>query len=333
VVQQHSTSIYATSLVQPEGGAMDYQAGGLGAGSTVVMVAHDAGGAEILSSLASQHSMDCSYVLQGPALAVFQRKLGPIKVTTLEHGISNAEMILCGTSWQSELELEAIQLARARGKRSVAFLDHWVCYRERFERNSRSVHPDEIWTGDAYAEALAMSEFPAIPIRLHENPYLREIRTNLKKIGRPRQAQEGGIAILYVCEPLSEQALAQYGDRRFWGYTEQEALRYFLGSIQVLEKNVSRVVIRPHPAESPQKYQWARDEFDLPIEAGGVNGLLEEIVASDVVVGCESMAMVVALEAGKRVLSSIPVGGKACSLPHAGIEHLRDLVNKAQIRQ
>ena len=49
---------------------------------------------------------------------------------------------------------------------------------------------------------------------------------------------------------------------------------------------------------------------------------------ADVVVGCETMAMVVALHVGKRVISCIPPRGGICKLPHSGIEHLQNLVEK-----
>jgi hypothetical protein len=55
---------------------------------------------------------------------------------------------------------------------------------------------------------------------------------------------------------------------------------------------------------------------------------MTQILEADVVVGCESMAMIVGLLANKRVISSIPLGGRLCQLPHAQIEHLQVLVNK-----
>jgi hypothetical protein len=57
---------------------------------------------------------------------------------------------------------------------------------------------------------------------------------------------------------------------------------------------------------------------------------MEQIVEADVVVGCASMAMVVALLAKKRVISSIPPEGKLCCLPQAEIEHLQALIAKYQ---
>jgi hypothetical protein len=63
------------------------------------------------------------------------------------------------------------------------------------------------------------------------------------------------------------------------------------------------------------------------IEIGGDKTLLEEITEVNVVVGCSSMAMVVGLLAKKRVICSIPPGGRMCALPQKGIEHLQVLVS------
>ena len=98
-----------------------------GSGKTAI-VAHDAGGAEVLSSYVRQQGLDCLFSLRGPALAIFERKLGPIENLDLALALQCSERLLCGTSWQSDLELEAIQLARDLGKPSVAWLDHWVNY-------------------------------------------------------------------------------------------------------------------------------------------------------------------------------------------------------------
>jgi hypothetical protein len=54
--------------------------------------------------------------------------------------------------------------------------------------------------------------------------------------------------------------------------------------------------------------------------------LLEEIDASDLVAGCESVALVAAVIAGKRVLCCIPPRGQVQFIDqYPGVEMLRDL--------
>lgn len=292
----------------------------------ICAVSHDAGGAEILSSYIRQQGLDCQYVLAGPALKIFQRKLGSVDVHLLPDAIRSSDWLLCGTSWQSDLEWQAIAVARALGKRSVAFLDHWVNYRERFVRGGETHLPDELWVGDVLAETMARRLFPELAVRLVDNPYFYDLKRELAKLSRPQEYYAQRVRILYVCEPLREHALREYGNERHWGYTEEEALRYFLTNLDVLDAPVDRIVIRPHPSEALGKYDWAREEFDLPIASGGATTLFEEVAACDVVVGCESMAMVIGLLAGRRVISCVPPGGKPCALPQPEIESIADLL-------
>lgn len=294
----------------------------------IAVISHDAGGAEILSSYVRQQGLDCLFVLEGPAQKIFERKLGSIRVFSLEDAIWQAQSILCGTSWQSDLEFNAIKMAREMGRRSIAFLDHWVNYRDRFIRLNEIIWPDEIWVGDSISQLIAQEIFTSLPITLVDNPYIQDIRKELTAIKTDSLSCQDSISVLYVCEPISEHALQRHGDANFWGYVEEEALRYFLSNISVLGKSVSRIVIRQHPSEKQGKYKWVQNEFQLPIEMGGISSLLEEITVSDLVVGCESMAMTIALIAGKKVISCIPPGGRVCGLPHTEIISLQETLKK-----
>jgi hypothetical protein len=293
-----------------------------------VVVSHDAGGAEILSSYVRQTNLTCVFVLEGPARRIFERKLGRLELCTLQEGVSKSDRVLCGTSWQSDLEYDAIEFGQSLGKKTAAFLDHWINYRARFMRSGTLRLPDEIWVGDSIAGGIAAKVFPERPIHLIENPYLKDIMRELGSMPKPAPNRTKGKRVLFVCEPLREQGRLQFGDERHWGYVEEEALRYFLANLSVLGGAIDGIVIRPHPSEPPDKYSWACKEFDLPVQNSAPRSLVEEINECDVVVGCETMAMVVGLLAGKRVISCIPPGGKPCGLPHPEIENLQMLLGE-----
>ncbi len=291
----------------------------------VAVVSHDAGGAEILSSWLNRAHCLASVVVAGPAKAIFRRKCPQAEFLPLDVALGKSTWVLCGTGWQSSFERQAIARGRALGKKTVAFLDHWVNYRERFDEAGHSVLPDEIWVGDVEAERIAHAQFDATPIVLQPNPYFEDLLTEIVHV---QKARSGSVAsqILYVCEPVADHALAQHGNERHWGYTEHDALRFFLKNVAALGQRIDAITIRPHPFELADKYQWAQDLTPLPIQFGGEHTLLEEILAADTVVGCESMAMVVGLLAGKRVISTIPPGGRPCKLPHREIEHMQRLI-------
>ena len=146
----------------------------------IAVVSHDAGGAEILSSWLRQNKQPYCLVLDGPAIAIFQRKLGNCKIDPLTQAIELCDWVLCGTSWQSNLEKEAIAEAKFAGKKVVAFLDHWVEFEERFQNQGVSVFPDEIWVGDMDAERIAQKIFPEVAVVLKSNPYFDDLQIELK---------------------------------------------------------------------------------------------------------------------------------------------------------
>lgn len=295
----------------------------------IAVVSHDAGGAEILSSWLRQNIQPYCLVLDGPAVTIFQRKLGEFENYSLARAINLCDWLLCGTSWQSNIEKHAIIQTKAAGKKVIVFLDHWVNYSERFQLDGVTVLPDEIWVGDEDAQIIARKTFPEIKVVLIPNPYFKDLQDELPVIQELSNDFKPN-SVLYVCEPIGEHALLACGNERYWGYTEEDALQYFLENIIALGSVVCEIKIRPHPSESKNKYDWATQLNPLITETSSNKSLIEQLVEADVVVGCGSMAMVVALLAKKRVISSIPPGGRVCELPQIEIEHLQVLVKNYQ---
>ena len=175
---------------------------------------------------------------------------------SLEAALEECDWLLCGTGWQSDFERVAILLGKEAKIKTIAFLDHWVNYTARFLDNGRVILPDEIWVGDEHAKEIAEKEFPEIRVALQPNPYVDDLMRELDVLkieGSDSSLNKGNI--LYVCEPVREHALRYHGDERYWGYTEEEALKYFLHHIPVLFFDVTGIVLRPHPSEPAGKYE------------------------------------------------------------------------------
>lgn len=286
----------------------------------VAVVSHDAGGAELVSSWLRQIREPFALVLDGPARRIFAQKLGEFPLSPLEEALDKADWLLAGTSWASDLEKNAILLARRRGIRAVAYLDHWVNYRRRFFQGQL---PDELWVTDEFALRLAHAELPELPAKVMGNPYLDEIVEGIRAISAKGTSRPVAPAqVLYICEPIADHARKDFGNLGHWGYNEHKALRFFLQNLKLLGLENPQVRVRPHPSENREKYQWAEHEFAPRVNVTKEKNLVEDIAGAQVVVGCESMALVVALEAGRRVVCAIPPGGHPCRLPHLGIEKL-----------
>lgn len=290
------------------------------------VIAHDAGAAEFISSYLRRNKQPFQCCLEGAARGIFARKIGAVDLLPLAKVVEDSDWLLCGTSFLSDLEWSGLRAGREAGKRTVSVIDHWVNYRQRFFRHDTWCFPDEAWLGDALGMELARRDVPEIQLKLVDNPYFLDLREELQSISAPERRKGGGLRILYVSEPLRDDGLALYGDERYWGYTEEEALRYFLANTGAITDDVAQIVVRAHPQEPRDKYAWAVEEFPLPIVTNEDKTLLQQVVASDIVVGGATMAMVVGLLGGKRVVSCLPPGARTVPLPHPEIEVMADLI-------
>lgn len=285
--------------------------------SPLAVAAHDAGAANLIAGWL-QHDMplDVRIAADGPARAILTAACPSGRCAPIEAALDGAQMLLSGTSRASLIEHEARKLARARGVRAVAVVDHWVNYRPRFQRGDEYVLPDVVWVVDAYAAAAAREAFPGVSICEQPNRYLDAL---LAEIGPPRPPSDE-TRILYVLEPF----------RTNWSHGEMsgefQALDFFLERLPSLgAASRLRIRLRPHPDDPPGKYDaWIErhaDRFDVAMDAE--SPLASALTWADWVVGCETYAMVVALYAGRAVWSSLPPWAPACRLPHDGIRHLR----------
>ena len=220
----------------------------------VLVVSHDAGGAEILSSLLKLNDMPYLLCLAGPAENIFQRKLANVENYSLDDSIEKADWILTGTSWASELEYHAIALAKKKKKFVVSFLDHWVNYKERFIRNNILHLPDEIWVGDKYALKIAKEYFPSEKIKFAPNPYFEDIKSEIDKI-EIDPPQNDTVRILYVSDVIQDFSLKHYGHPHYFGYNEYEAMDNFLITVTKKKLKKYKILIRLHPSEVTGKYK------------------------------------------------------------------------------
>jgi len=289
----------------------------------VLIACHDAGGAEVVSSWV-RHNSDSDYwfVLDGPAKKIFERKLNVsphwCKVEEIDSQTwQSLDMTLTGTGWASSLERDAITVSKKHNVHTVAFLDHWVNYRERFGYPLSDWFqnlPDEIWVGDNQALKLATSCFPKTPTKQKPNNYFIDLEKEYQTLGNPPVEFD----VLYVAEPIGDHRNREYDTSRFTPYDEFDALSYALSNLS----QDTRFLLRPHPSEPVDKYhdlllaQQAVQKWD--ISRGKT--LLEDLARAGAVVGCESFAMAIASHFGKPVYTSIVPGGRPPLLPQENIK-------------
>lgn len=301
------------------------------------VVAYDAGGAELLSSMV-QHELD-NYSwrlitpIDSPARVIFKRK----NLSTLLYGTSAAEDIFdcwnrskpnylfCGTG-SNGFELPFIREARRREITSVAFLDHWINYRERFgypESDWINSKPDIFALSDNRAYTLAEKLTLGQLIKI-KNYYITDLLSELDKYKLGAQNNNN---LLFISEAIEEHCLVKYNDPEFEGYTQTQVLIEILDNFYNLSQKLQfeNIIIRLHPAEIANKYDYLKHRYPdigISIEKPGDRPLNECIADTKVVIGIKSMALLIAFLLNKPVLSYIPINLKCClPLPEVCCTH------------
>jgi len=302
-----------------------------------LLCCHDAGAANLLFSwaeasiIASESESSYFQVMaQGPAGELLRRYKPLNRQATnrgLEEALDGVDFLVAGSGWASDLELQAIRMAQNRGIYAVSVLDHWVNYADRFTRKGIKERPHELWVGDDIALRLAEDTFPELTVRMWRNAYLDKSVREVKFY--EHQVLRESVNVVYLLEPIR----ARWGDSTEDG--EFDALRFFFSNLTKLKlSSIDQIILKPHPSEARGKYS------EIIFEYSGLGHRitiaedckLEELIASaDVVIGCQTYAMVIALACGKRVVSSLPPWAPPCALPQVGIERLASLGDSCSV--
>jgi hypothetical protein len=292
------------------------------------VVAHDAGAANLMLPWLDAKP-GAKVFMQGPAAQIWHQRFPSRKLcSTLQETLQDAQFVLTGTGWASELEHEARVMAARQGRHCAAVLDHWVNYPMRFERAGFTQWPDEFWVTDWDARAIAEQHFPPERVHLFNNLYVAE---QVRAIGPVPDKGD----VLYVLEPLSYCSEHPIPNGPLEAAAEFQALDFFMRHREVLGLDAATPVrLRPHPSDPEGKYDaWLRSPKGVGAQLDAHADLVRAMQPASWVVGAQTMAMVVALCSGRRVASSLPPWAPRQQLPHASIVSLRDLVcSKAQAR-
>lgn len=280
----------------------------------LAIAAYDAGAANIILSwvAALDEPAGIRLHLAGPAAALWAARGGAAQpAITPAALLDGAATLVSGTGWASSLEHDARVAAAAAGVASIAVIDHWVNYAMRFERGGRVQLPGAIWVTDDEAAAIAAVALPGVPLAVQPNFYLAE---QVAAAGPPPPSG----ALLFVAEPARSQ----------WGQQQEgefQALDYLIAHRAAAGVPESApLLLRPHPSDPPGKYAaWLAANPGTSLDMA--TDLAKAMRASRWVAGMNSFALVVALAAGRQVLSCLPPWAPPCVLPHGGIMHLKDV--------
>ena len=123
---------------------------------------------------------------------------------------------------------------------------------------------------------------------------------------------------MFLSEPVSKK------DRKY--YDELKCIKYFINNLKKLQYKFNKIQIRPHPSENLSKFQKIK-KLSSKIYISKKNSIFYDILSNDLIVGINTIALVLGLVAKKNVISCIP-GKNNCKLPHKNILDFRKLINE-----
>jgi len=298
----------------------------------VLVVCHDAGGAEVVSSYVKYNLIDKQYIciVKGPAVKVFERKGlhflvkrgGPKTAKSFFDKTKEVfDLVLTGSSSPSTLELDYTREAKRKDIKTITLLDHWVNYKERFKypkKNWKENLPDEIWLGDKYGYDMAKACFPGLPVKLVPNMFFKEIKDEYDK-AKKKYAKRNNI--LFVGEPISKSL--NYNSKLC---TEYDILDIFLR--YCVDNSIkNKILVRRHPSEKAGKYGIIINKYEkvLLVSESSEPSMFVELAKSSLVIGMRSMFLVLAVLCNKKTVSFLPGKWPECPIPFKQIKKIRNI--------
>jgi len=283
----------------------------------LVFCSHDAGGAELLSSFIVANNLSGKFLVSGPATSVFQSKklLSEKNQTTF---LQVDTSIILSSTGTTDFEYSNMSDGLKNGVKVIALLDHWVNYTERFERQGKNIKTDAILVVDEYAFDIAEREFPKIEIVLINNDFLEGVKKEYSAL----DINDIKYDYVYMCESRHVNTnMEQSPDiDNFTGLT------YFFDVLSSIGENNARILLRPHPSDLDKDYtEYVPKTFPL-VKISSEENLLKTLKVSDIVVGCNSMALVIADAVGKTVFTAVEDPNK-CYIPIKSIRLLSEMKN------
>lgn len=234
------------------------------------------------------------------------------------------DLLLLGTGWGVSLDKWLLRWAEGAQVPSLALIDHWCHYRERFMEPTTGVVrlPSRIGVMEPFAlEQAVQAGLPRDRLVITGQPYLEaliaqarrpellsEARALRKQWLQTAHAGAGAPLILFASERYPENPGVPVPS--FPDYTETEALEGLIQAlIQMTKANRSfrpTLVVKLHPKESLQSFELGPLAREWKVQVAGGVSAWPCILAADLVVGMTSMILLETALIGKAAVSFQP---------------------------
>jgi len=273
----------------------------------IAVVVHDAGASQILFSLIQAN-------FDRESWHIITNKNSPAHKIALQRGLKvdtsyeekklSADFLFYGTSWQNQLQTKFVDYANDKNIISVAFLENWENYKERFKNQ----FPSFICVHDDLAYEIALKESLPNLIKM-KNYSTVEILNKAKDKSIIEQD-----SLLILSEPTKDVAKKLYDNENYWGFTEKNYLKTILENFNLFHCN--SLTIRLHPSDTPDIYhEIMKNYINIDYRIEKESELIDDLLKSKIVIGINTVALYYAHLLGKISISYIPSQNRPCNLP------------------
>jgi len=297
---------------------------------TFAVISHDAGSSELLCAFIHQHRQDAQWHIfatpSSPMATICERlKLSfiPIGDPSEQLNAIHPDALLFGTGWQKKIERPYLHYCKEHQIPTVAFLDHWSNYRERFG------YPDGGWEANLAdftavhdEKALRLATFFGLPHPISlPNFFLLQVIG-----GVSNRSVTADNRLLFLSEPTDAVAKQTYGDPAYWGFTQYSALEDILKHFDLF--GCAELTIRLHPSENASDFRTLLQKYPhirIQINDAKTFELTDQLLCSKIIIGFDTMALYIAALLNKAVISYLPSTHREFFLPLPAERQLRSL--------
>lgn len=316
----------------------------------VLTMARDAGAgaalAPVVRALIGDGVLTVSSVAAGKAAAVFERHGLPVLAfpeqpdATDVDGLLERErprVVLTGTSFKPERDALFWRAAAARGIPTIALVDHWVNYAERFSiEEPFDALPDVVAVMDEVtAQRLRELGCPAERVRVSGQPYFDELAAEGAAVGREEARRELGIetdrtVVVFASEPQARYSGSSPEHPGYLGYTEHDVLALLRRSLAEAAPDAI-LIVKLHPLEDSHAFHELADGAGAPaVRVLRTYPPTHLISAADVVVGMTSVFQLESAVMGIPTLSLRPGGRKDEFFLHVHRDLIETVLDSAE---
>ena len=299
----------------------------------IAVVSHDAGSSELICAFIQEYRTKATWYIfaktASPMATICKRynlPYAPMADAAEQLEEIHPDLLLFGTGWQDKCEQPYVHYCKMDGIPTVAFLDHWSNYRERFG------YPNGGWeenlgdftaVHDERAYTLALELKLPNPLKLPNHYLIRLIEDAMLR------KAEVGKTLLFLSEPTDSVAEKTYGDPLYWGFTQYTALEDILEHFEDFQ--CENLIIRLHPSEMSSNYDailLRYPNISVQMHESHSADLIDELLCAKVIIGFDTMALYIAALLGKPIISYLPTKERKFLLPlptNRQLNHLNNL--------